>query len=259
MAAKTKAEVEAENEELRERLAAQESGAPAVADTVDPGLTIHQRLIKVAQQVGVLEPKNAPGGGIKFKYRGVDSTVAHVTPWLNFFEVIVIPSVRSHIITERELKDGRVVKTAQVEVDYTFYGPNGDSVTASAPGLADDFADRATAQAMSVAYRTALLQSFHIAATGDDPEQTGEKVLVARESGGGSANPKIATAQAKAASAGPSPAEQMRGAILAVAGQKGMDGSAINALAEQVTGKDKTEWWDDPDELNKILIAINKG
>jgi ERF superfamily. len=258
MAVKTKAEVEAENEELREQLAKIESGAPEVTDEVDPTLTIAERLIKVAQQVGVLEPKGAPGGGIKFKYRGVDSTVAHVTPWLNHFGVIVVPNVREEYVSERELKDGRVVKTTRVVVDYALYGPLGDSIVGSAPGLADDFADRSTAQAMSVAYRTFLLQAFHIAATGDDPEQTGEKVL--QERSAQAANPKVAAAQAKAAAttaAKTNPAEQMRNAIIAVAQQKGLDGAALNTLGEEVTGKQTAEWWDDPDELNKILAKIN--
>ena len=255
MAVKTKAELEAENEELATKVAQLESGAPEVEDEVDPTLTISERLIKVAQQVGVLEPKGAPGGGIKFKYRGVDSTVAHVTPWLNHYGVIIIPNVREEYVSERELKDGRVVKTTRVVVEYTLIGPLGDAITGSAPGLADDFADRSTAQAMSVAFRTFLLQAFHIAASGDDPEQSGEKVLQARESQ--AQNPKIAAAQAKAAAPKTNPAEQMRNAIIAVAQQKGLDGAALNTLGEEVTGKQTAEWWDDPDELNKILAKIN--
>lgn len=201
---------------------------------------IYQRMLAVAQDVGVLEPQSAPGGGIAFKYRGVDSTVAHVAPALNKHGVLVVPRVTSSLITEREV-GSRVIKTAQVEVEYAFYGPAGDSVIATTAGLADDFADRATAQAMSVAYRIALLQTFHIAAFGKDPEETGQEVL-----DGAASAPKapkaVATAKAVTAPATTS-ISRLQQECKALGRALNMAPDDLNRLGEQISGGKKAEEW----------------
>ena len=47
------------------------------------------------------------------------------------------------------------------------------SITATTGGLANDYADRSTAQAQSVAFRVALLQTFALPTHSPEPEQTG--------------------------------------------------------------------------------------
>ena len=146
------------------------------AKPADDTRTVFQRVIDITRNMPVLEPEKAPGGGIAFKYRGVDATVAHVTPLLNEHGVFITPSGMEHIVTENVLQNGKTVKTSQVITTFTVYGLLGDSFTVQTAGLADDFSDRSAAQAQSVAYRVALLQLFHIPASGKDPEQTGQEV-----------------------------------------------------------------------------------
>src|SRR5690606_3994165 len=98
-----------------------------------------------------------------------------------------------------------------VLVEYTFYAPDGSSVVVVTPGLADDFADRSTAQAMSVAYRVALLQLFHLPTHSKEPEETGEETMKQREGSGTAPKaPKaVAAAQQRQAPTAPTAASNV--------------------------------------------------
>lgn len=211
--------------------------------------TVVQRMLDIANEVGVLEPSKS--GGVPFAFRGVDATVAHLTPMLNKHGVLVVPTVDSHLVTQREAGSKVITKT-EVEVTYTFYGKNGDTLTAKSAGQADDFADRSTAQAMSVAYRVALLQAFHIAAFGNE-EAHSEGVKNDREAAGQHAVDQARNQQAASAPG----AQAVRDQILAVAGPKGLDGDALNAMAMEVTGTEG--WFDDIVALNKLLKAVQEA
>lgn len=213
-----------------------------------------QRLLAIAAEVGVLEPEKK--GGVPFAFRGVDAVVATLTPLLIKHEVLVVPVNAIQNLHQRDAAS-KVLTKADLHVTYRFYGPDGDFLEATVPGQADDFADRSSAQAMSVAFRILLLQTFHIAAFGNE-EQFSEDTKNAASSGGSlGSNPKVEAAKAK--SQGPDPAEQMRSAIVAAAGAKGWEGDKINEFAKEVTGKDVDDWWDDPALLNTILTKINGG
>lgn len=240
----TTAETEAEPEVV-------EQEAPAT----DDDRTIVQRILDIAREVGVLQPEKS--GGVPFAFRGIDAVVAKLTPLMNKHGVFVVPVKTQQLLEQRDVGN-KVVTKADLSVTYRFYGQRGDYIDAEVAGQADDFADRSTAQAMSVAFRILLLQTFHIAAFGNE-EAASEETKNARES---AANSKIEKARgAVSASAKPAgdPAEQMRTAIKAAAANKGWQPADINSFAEEVTGKPASEWWDNPDDLNKILSKINEA
>jgi hypothetical protein len=135
---------------------------------------IIQLITEVKKAAGALAP--AQSSGVPFPFRGIDGTVNHLAKHIEAAGIVVVPQVVSHVITERSPDGKRVVKTAQIETDFTFYAPDGSSVTARTAGLADDFADRASAQAQSVAFRIALLQTFFLPTQSPEPEQTGQAV-----------------------------------------------------------------------------------
>jgi hypothetical protein len=227
------------------------------AGTAADKRTIVQRLIDIAKNVGVLEPEKS--GGVPFAFRGVDAVVAKLTPLLNENGVIVVPQESRQILSQRDV-GAKVVTKADVEVTYRFYGAEGDFLDVQVVGQADDFADRSSAQAMSVAFRIALLQTFHIAAFGNE-EAASEATKNEREAGGGSGSGNSKIDKAKEASAKPKvdPAAQMRDAILAAAAQKGWEPDRINEFATDVTGVDVDAWFNDPDKLNLILSKINEA
>jgi hypothetical protein len=210
--------------------------------------TVVQRILAVADEVGILTPEKS--GGVPFAFRGVDAVVSKLTPLLNKHGVIVVPHDVTQILSQRDV-GSKVVTKADVTATYRFYGADGDFIDATVVGQADDFADRSSAQAMSVAFRILLLQTFHIAAFGNE-EQASEDTKNQRESAGSA---KVNAAKASVAQSGPDPAEQMRSAILAAAGRKGWDGEEINKFAEKIGLGEG--WFDDPDSLNTLLTKIN--
>lgn len=99
-----------------------------------------------------------------FSFRGIDTILKAVAPALRDHGVVVIPDTRD----QKSEVVGKQLRVT-VTVAYTFYGPRGDSLTAVVPGEAMDAQDKASSKAMSVAYRTALIQALAIPTGERDP------------------------------------------------------------------------------------------
>lgn len=127
-------------------------------------------LTRIKEAVGAVgkDDRNASQG---FNFRGVDAVVNAVAPHLIEAGVSVLPNVRTYDYGSVEVGKSRTpMGHARVVVEYTFVGPDGDTLVCSAPGEAMDSGDKATAKAMSVAYRTALLQALTLPTTEMDPD-----------------------------------------------------------------------------------------
>jgi hypothetical protein len=106
-----------------------------------------------------------------FNFRGIDSVVNAVSPALQKFGVVVVPSVEEYDYQTVEIGRNRTAMGhVRVKVTYTFIGVNGDTIKATVVGEAMDSGDKATAKAMSVAFRTALLQSLSLPTDEVDPD-----------------------------------------------------------------------------------------
>jgi len=132
--------------------------------------TIYAALAEVMVEVGhVSKDARNPQGG--YNFRGIDAVVNAVNPALRKHKVIVVPQVLEYHYGEILVGKNRTpMGHARVIVEYTFYGPAGDSIGTSAPGEAFDSGDKATPKAMSVAFRTALLQSLALPTDEPDPD-----------------------------------------------------------------------------------------
>lgn len=110
--------------------------------------------------------------GPKYSFRGVDQVVNAVGPVLREHGCSLRPSkILDKQYREFETKGGGFSHHCVVEVEYTFTGPAGDSLTCSALGEASDYGDKATPKAMSVAWRTAQIQLFCIPTDEPDPDE----------------------------------------------------------------------------------------
>jgi hypothetical protein len=145
-------------------------------------LTIAQALTEVMKEVGAVAKKdrNASQG---FNFRGIDAVVNAVSPALQKHGVIVVPSVEDYEYASVEIgKNRTVMGHVKVKVSYTFIGAGGDAIKATVVGEAMDSGDKATAKAMSVAFRTALLQTLSLPTDEPDPDsqsyERSEKVVV---------------------------------------------------------------------------------
>ena len=105
-----------------------------------------------------------------FNFRGIDAVMNQVGPVLRTHGVFIIPRGLSIQFERYETKSKTAMRNATVEMEYTVYGPAGDSFTGSAYGEAADSGDKAVSKAQSVAYRTFLLQGLTIPTRQTDPD-----------------------------------------------------------------------------------------
>lgn len=108
-----------------------------------------------------------------FNFRGIDAVMNAAGPAMREHGVIVIPSLRSiHYRDVTSASKGSAMREVTVQVGYTIIGPEGDGIDfGSVPAEALDSGDKATAKAMSVAYRTFLLQALTIPTDETDPDE----------------------------------------------------------------------------------------
>ena len=135
-------------------------------------LPIAQAMSAIMKEVGAIakKDKNTSQG---FNFRGIDSVVNAVSPALQKYGVIVVPSVEDYEYATVEIGRNRTAMGhVKVKVTYTFIGASGDSIKATVVGEAMDSGDKATAKAMSVAFRTALLQALSLPTDEPDPDAT---------------------------------------------------------------------------------------
>lgn len=134
--------------------------------------TVIQALNEVMKTVGAIgkTDRNQSQG---FNFRGIDAVVNAVAPALQKFGVIVSPQVLDYQYETVEIGRNRTAMGhVRVKVNYRFFGPAGDSVESTVVAEAMDSGDKASAKAMSVAFRTALLQTLCLPTDEIDPDAT---------------------------------------------------------------------------------------
>jgi hypothetical protein len=138
-------------------------------------------LARVATQVGSVG-KDQVNQHQKFNFRGIDAVVNAAAGPLHAAGVVVMPELVSleHGIEEVGARKSRM-NVVRVIVTYRFYGPAGDSLAATVPGEAMDSGDKATSKAMSVAFRTALLQALTLPTDEPDPDADSYELSAVQE------------------------------------------------------------------------------
>lgn len=131
---------------------------------------VFKALSAVMADVGAVR-KGDYNEGQRFNFRGIDAVVNAVSPALRKHGLIVTPKI--HTIDYSTVEVGRnrtPMGHVRVVVEYNFTHENGGSVSTVVPGEAMDSGDKATAKAMSVAFRTALLQALCLPTDEPDPD-----------------------------------------------------------------------------------------
>lgn len=131
---------------------------------------VYSALSAVMADVGAVK-KGDFNEGQRFNFRGIDAVVNAVSPALRKHGIVVTPKIESIDYGTVEIGRNRTpMGHVRVVVTYTFHHVSGGSVTATVPGEAMDSGDKATAKAMSVAFRTALLQALSLPTDEPDPD-----------------------------------------------------------------------------------------
>lgn len=115
-----------------------------------------------------------------YNFRGVDAVVNAAGPALREHGVIVMPTLLDAQYRDVEVGRNRTtMREVTVRVRYSIIGPAGDVFDAPGvpdfgcvPGESMDSGDKGTAKAMSVAYRTFLIQALSLPTGEPDPDAT---------------------------------------------------------------------------------------
>lgn len=128
-------------------------------------------LNRVKSAIGAVG-KDGVNSAQHFNFRGVDATVNAAAPHLNAHGIVVTPEVVEHHYEQLQIgSKGTAMAHVTLLVCYHFHGPAGDSVQSTVFSEALDTGDKAGAKAMSVAYRTALLQTLNLPTQDKDPDE----------------------------------------------------------------------------------------
>jgi hypothetical protein len=105
-----------------------------------------------------------------FNFRGIDAVVNAVGPALRMHGIIVVPSDVDVTYADVQTTTGKPATACRVKVTYTFAATDGSTWPTTVVGEAWDAGDKATPKAMSVAFRTALLQALALPTDDPDPD-----------------------------------------------------------------------------------------
>lgn len=156
-------------------------------------LTITEALAAVMGDVQAVK-KSGFNQVQQYSFRGIDAVLAAVGPAFRVHGIVSFPRLLDERIDTYQTSKGTAMFRAVVHVAYDFVGPAGDCRTAEVPGEASDAGDKAVAKAMSVAYRTALIQTLCLPTDEPDPDSFSPPLPVASSS---SARGKVLQAKAK--------------------------------------------------------------
>jgi hypothetical protein len=102
-------------------------------------------------------------------YRGIDDICSRLAPLLAHHRLCVLPRVLDRICEERSSADGSVLMRIALRVAFDLVSARDGSVhSIETYGEALDAGDKATAKAMTAAYKQALVQAFCIPVEGNE-------------------------------------------------------------------------------------------
>lgn len=137
-------------------------------------MKVHEAVTAVMRDVSHVEKGDRIQGGQgqpSFNFRGVDRTVSALSASIRRHGLVILPTAAGvpEFITVDSANNRKKI-VVRVLVQYTITGPEGDTMSGSALGEAMDNGDKAVSKAMSVAWRTFLLQTFFLPTDEPDPD-----------------------------------------------------------------------------------------
>lgn len=140
---------------------------------------ILELLPKVAKEIGAIG-KDKRNEQQKYSFRGIDQVVNAAHPAFVKFGVVITSEVIDQVREEHETRNGGTLYFSVLRIKFTFYAPDGSSVSSTTVGEGMDSGDKASNKAMSAALKYALGQTllipFELTDSEDDsPEGGGKK------------------------------------------------------------------------------------
>ena len=139
-------------------------------------MKVNEALVAIMEDVGAVDK----GGNNKvqgWKFRGIEQVINGVSPALRRHGVVIVPVASEVEYVERTNQKGNSVIDSRVRVTYRWFGPEGDFIDSVVVAEARDLSDKATAKAMSVAFRTSLVQTLALPTEDEDPDESYHEAL----------------------------------------------------------------------------------
>lgn len=133
-------------------------------------MNVHETINAVMRDVTFLEKgeKNTHQG---FNFRGIDAVMQRVGPAMRKHGLVAYPRLMPEYTREgTKATKNSTAKTVDIVVEVVWRGPAGDEISSIVAAEAFDSGDKATAKAMSVALRTAYLQTLCLPTDEPDPD-----------------------------------------------------------------------------------------
>jgi hypothetical protein len=116
----------------------------------------------------------------QYQFRGIDDVVKRLSPALALAKLCILPRVLERSVVERLGTNGGLLVSVSLKVAFDLVSADdGSQHTIEAYGEALDGADKATAKAMTAAYKCAVLQTFCVPVSGsEDADATTHRLKV---------------------------------------------------------------------------------
>ena len=145
------------------------------ATTEKPGLIFKQIPAIMSEIPSIGKDRKNTGQG--YNFRGIDDIYNFIQPLLAKHSVFMTAEILDDRHEERTSKGGTAMMYRVLKIRYSFVASDGSSVATDAVGEGMDSGDKASAKAMSIAQKYAILQTF-LVPTEDpkDPENDNHEV-----------------------------------------------------------------------------------
>lgn len=160
---------------------------------------IHEKMIAAAREMPSIG-KDRDNRQQGYKFRGIDDVYLVAGPVLAKNGICVTAEILEEHRDERQSKSGGVLMCCVLRVRYHFTAEDGTAVHSDAVGEGMDSGDKASAKAMSIAQKYAILQAFMIPTEDPkDPENDNPEPAPKPHPAGPEFEPKAKTKAAKPA------------------------------------------------------------
>jgi hypothetical protein len=143
------------------------------------GLHVYQAISAVALDLAALGvPKSMTNPDDGYDYRTIDALMNRLSPILARHKLCILPRVLERSATDRPGVNGEMLVSVTLKVAFDLISPeDGSSHCIELYGEALDRGDKATAKALTAAYKSAMLQTFCVPVTGsEDPDASSPRL-----------------------------------------------------------------------------------
>jgi len=132
-------------------------------------MSITKAIAQASEEIGAVR-KADRNEHQRFNFRGIDAVVNACHPVLTRYGIVIVPEVREHHYTQLEVGKNRTLSGHCRLLVAVHFCLGEERVTAVVASEAMDSGDKAYPKAMSVALRTALLQTLCLPTDEPDPD-----------------------------------------------------------------------------------------